>query len=85
VNALRPYETWVVTVRLPNDQVIRFQSILDGENGLAVMRCRHPERLEQELWSTVAQRDALHDWLASLPASLQFEVVREGLMIGEGP
>lgn len=76
-------ETAIVAVRLPDEQVVRFQGILGSEDGLATMRCRDPERAEQELWTTVAQLDELHAWLASLPESLQFEVVREEIIAGE--
>lgn len=77
------YETAIVVIRLPDEQVVRFQGILGGEDGLATMRCRDPEKVEQELWTTVAQLDELHAWLASLPESLQFEVLREEIMSGE--
>jgi len=67
----------IIVVRLPAGQVVRFQGILDGEDGLATLRCRNPETNEQQLWTTQAQLGELRAWIGSLPDALQVEIVRE--------
>lgn len=72
----------IVVLRVPASQAVRLQGMLAGEDGLATMRCRDPERQEQELWTTPARLQELRDWLGSLPAGLGLECVREE-MFGE--
>lgn len=67
----------IIVVRLPPGQVVHFQGILAGEDGLAALRCRDPQNIEQQLWSTRGRLDELRAWLDSLPASLGVEVIRE--------
>jgi len=67
----------IIVVRLPAGQVVRFQGVLDGEDGLATLRCRNPETNEQQLWTTQAQLGELRGWINSLPDALQVEIVRE--------
>lgn len=67
----------VVVVRLPKKQVVRFQGILAGEDGLATLRCRDEGNIEQQLWTTRAQLGELYAWLRGLPAELGIEIVRE--------
>ncbi len=70
-------EVLIVEVALPARQVVFFQGLLQGEDGLAVMRCFDPQHIKQQLWTTVAQREALMDWLASLPERIGLEVLDE--------
>jgi len=72
-------QTWVVEVTLPPAQQIRFQAILQGEDGLAVVRCFDPEKKKQQLWTSAAQRKELDDWLSSLPKTLELKVLRQWL------
>ncbi|MDX8411703.1 MAG: DUF4911 domain-containing protein [Mariprofundaceae bacterium] len=70
----------IIVVRMPNAMTVRVQGILGGEDGLATMRCRDPERREQQLWSTVSQLKELRAWLDSLPPGLQVECLREEVL-----
>jgi len=72
-------QTWVVEVTLPPAQQIRFQAILQGEEGLAVVRCFDPEKKKQQLWVPVAQQEEFDDWLNSLPKTLELKVLRQWL------
>jgi len=69
-------DTMIIVVKLPNHAVVRFQSLLGGEDGLATLRCMDKASGEQELWTTQAQMDELRQWLASMPQELGIEVVR---------
>jgi len=73
---MNPSDVMVVVVRIPRQAVVRFQSILGGEDGLATLRCMDKASEEQELWTTQAQMDELRQWLASMPQELGIEVVR---------
>lgn len=68
-------DTMIVEVAVPPEQVVLLQSILCGEDGLAVMRCRDPQGKRQQLWTTRSMLDEVDAWLAALPESLQVEVV----------
>lgn len=70
-------DTMVIVVRLPRRAVIRFQSLLGGEDGLATLRCMNAASGEQELWTTKAQESELRQWLAGMPSELGIEVVRD--------
>lgn len=70
-------EALIIELRVPPRQAVLFQGLLSGEDGLGVLRCRDPERQLQQLWTTVAQRQMVLDWLASLPSTLEIEVVDE--------
>ncbi len=62
---------------MPPAHSLRFQSLLEGEDGLAVSRCFDPEHRRQQLWTTPSQRIDLLDWLSQLPESLEVEVTGE--------
>jgi len=70
-------ELAVVVVRMPRRQVVRFQGMLDGEDGLAILRCRDAAADTQQLWTTRARLGELRAWIAGLPAKMRVEVVRE--------
>jgi len=67
----------IIVVRLPACAVVRFQSLLGGEDGLATLRCMDKESGEQELWTTKAQTIELREWLASMPEEWGIEIVRD--------
>jgi len=67
----------IIVVKLSDHAVVRFQSLLGGEDGLATLRCMDKASGEQELWTTKAQTDELRRWLAGMPPELGVEVVRE--------
>jgi len=68
-------ETLIVEVRMPPQQVVFFQSLLQGEDGLAVVRCFDPEKKKLQLWSSAAQKNDLLGWLTELPSTIRLEVL----------
>ena len=70
-------QTLVVEFTMPARQQIRFQGILQGEDGLAVVRCFDVEKKKQQLWTPAGQKEELYAWLDSLPQSLGLKVLRE--------
>ena len=77
VNAIMAAETLIVELRVPRQSVILLQGLLEGEDGLAVMRCMDASHECQQLWSTPEQREELYAWLQGLPKSMQVEFKRE--------
>lgn len=67
----------IVEFLLPASQVVRLQSILMGEDGLATMRCLDPENRKQQFWTTENQLSELYEWIGSLPASMGVEITGE--------
>jgi len=74
---MKSSDTMIIVVKLSDHAVVRFQSLLGGEDGLATLRCMDKASGEQELWTTKAQTDELRRWLAGMPPELGVEVVRE--------
>jgi hypothetical protein len=71
-------DTVIVTVRVPPAQVLLFQGLLNGEEGLAVMRSLDVgDRSLHELWTVPDQLPELYGWLASLPPGLDVRIVAE--------
>lgn len=71
--------TLIIEIELPVKLSFRFQMLLEGEDGLAVVRCFDPEHKKQQLWTTPSQRDELLDWLTSLPDVFQVKVLDQWL------
>lgn len=67
----------IVEFVLPAAQVVRLQSVLMGEDGLATIRCLDPEKIKQQFWTTQAQLPELYDWIHSLPSSMGVEILGE--------
>ena len=68
----------IVTVRLSPAQAVLFQGMLNGEDGLAVMRSLDAnDRSLHELWTVPDQLPELYGWLANLPSTLQVHIVGE--------
>ncbi len=72
-------QTLIVEVSMPARQQIRFQNILQGEDGLAVVRCFDSEKKRMQLWTVLDQKEVLYDWLDGLPRSLELQLLREWL------
>ncbi len=72
-------EVVIVEFMLPASQVVRLQSILMGEDGLATIRCLDPEKMKQQFWTTKAQLPELYEWIHSLPGSLGVKILGEWL------
>ncbi|MCF7821499.1 MAG: DUF4911 domain-containing protein [Mariprofundaceae bacterium] len=86
------HDVVIVEVSLPPAEAVLLQSLLQGEDGLATIRCMDPEKKRQQFWTTPQQLDDLYRWLDSLPNILHVEVTgewcwqdnsREELWIGE--
>lgn len=73
----------VVEVDLEPRQLALFQALLQGEAGLATIRCRDPRKRKQQLWTTPPQEQELYAWLQSLPEGLQPEILGEWRFAGE--
>lgn len=69
----------IVEFVLPPSQVVRLQSILMGEDGLATIRCLDPEKRKQQFWTTQEQLPDLYEWVHSLPGSIGLEILDEWL------
>ncbi len=68
-------EVWIVELRLKPADAACFQGILQGEEGLAVMRCFDPAGHRQQLWTSTAMRDELRAWLETMRGRADFEVL----------
>jgi len=67
----------IVEFLLPASQAVRLQSLLQGEDGLATIRCLDPEKKRQQFWTTPDQLSDLYAWINSLPESLGVEITGE--------
>jgi len=75
--ASRYSRTLIIEFVVAPRQSILFQSILQGEDGLGVVRCFDPEKKKQQLWTSADQKREVYDWLKSLPEHLNVEVTGE--------
>ena len=69
--------TLIVEIGLPPKLSFRFQTLLEGEDGLAVARCFDPEHKKLQLWTTPSLHADLLEWLSTLPESLECQVLAE--------
>ncbi|MCF6208638.1 MAG: glutamate racemase [Ghiorsea sp.] len=74
------HETIIVEFTLEKKQHLLFQALLQGEDGLAFVRCVDGV---QQLWTTSSQIDALKDWLKCLPKSFNLCILQEYVWTGE--
>jgi len=72
-----PDQTLVLEFTLPARQQMRFQAMLQAEDGLAVVRCFDPEKKKHQLWTPAVQKEELYEWLESLPESLELKLLRQ--------
>ena len=75
--AIATQATLIIEIAMPPVQLVLFQAILQGEDGLCVMRCFDPEKKKQQLWTTPAQKDEVYAFLNSLPEYLDIELTGE--------
>ncbi|MDT8375837.1 MAG: DUF4911 domain-containing protein [Mariprofundaceae bacterium] len=73
----------IVEVILPESQVVLLQSLLQGEDGLATIRCLDPEKKRQQFWTTQEQLGDLYQWLGSLPETMGVIITGEWSWQGE--
>ncbi len=71
------HDVVIVEVLLPQAEAVLLQSLLQGEDGLATIRCLDPEKRRQQFWTTPEQLDDLYQWLDLLPDTLHVEVTGE--------
>ena len=70
-------DTAIVVVRVEPPAALLFQGLLQGQDGMAVMRSRDADRSLHELWTVPAQLAELHAWLEGLPPRLGVRVIAE--------
>jgi len=78
----RSDQTLIIELIVARRQSVLFQSILQGEDGLGVIRCFDPEKKKQQLWTTPAQKDEVYAFLNSLPDDLDIELTGEWIRKG---
>ena len=64
-------QTMVIEVMVASGNLLLFQSLLEAEEGLGVVRCFDASGKKQQIWCAPGQYDDLCEWLNGLPASLQ--------------
>ncbi len=72
-----PWETWIVTIRVPRRHMFRLESLLQGESGMGV--ARFGDRSGRcELWTTRAQCASLLQWIEEMEQGMQVCVMEVG-------
>jgi len=66
-------QTIIIEFELQAKQQLMFQALLQGEDGLGLVRCVDGI---QQLWTTTGQFERLQVWLAALPENLQVHQLR---------
>ncbi len=72
-------DVMIVEFELPPVNAVLLQSILQGEDGLATIRCFDPDKRRQQFWTTRDQLGDLHSWITSMPASMGVKITGEWL------
>ena len=67
-------ETVIIEFDLQAPEQLLFQAMLQGEDGLAFVRCVDGV---QQLWTTSAQVEELKVWLKCLPESFNLTILKE--------
>jgi len=78
-SVLQAAQVLVIELEIPVAHQILVQSILQGEDGLGVIRSFDHTLGRQQLWTTPSQRQQAIDWLDSLPEALGCRVTGEWL------
>ena len=80
-NKQRAETVWIIEFRIQSKQALPMQALLQGEDGLAVVRSFtvKEDSLTQQFWTTLGQKQELHDWLQQLPEKIKssLEILRE--------
>jgi len=74
------HETIIIEFELEKKQQRLFQALLQGEDGLAFVRCVDGM---QQLWTTSSQVETLKEWLKCLPKSFNLCILQEYVWMGE--
>lgn len=72
--AMATSETTIIEFELEAKHQLMFQAMLQGEDGLAFVRCVNGV---QQLWTTSTQVSALYDWLQCLPETFNLRILRQ--------
>lgn len=72
-------EVLIIELEIPPRQQILLQSILQGEDGLGVVRSFDPVNGRQQFWTTPDQRQEAYAFLYSLPESIGCRITGEWL------
>lgn len=72
-------EVLIIELEIPPRQQILLQSILQGEDGLGVIRSFDPVNGRQQFWTTPGQRQEAYAFLHSLPESIGCRITGEWL------
>ena len=75
--AIAAQATLIIEIAMQPVQLVLFQAILQGEDGLCVMRCFDPEKKKQQLWTTPGQKDDVYVFLNSLSDYLDIQLTGE--------
>jgi len=74
-------DTVIIEFELEAKQHLIFQALLQGEDGLAFVRCVDGV---QQLWTTSRQSNEARNWLKTLPSSFNIRILREYIWSKEG-
>jgi glutamate racemase len=75
-------DTIIIPFELEKKQHLLFQALLQGEDGLAFVRCVDGV---QQLWTTSVQVEALKAWLKTLPKNMKLNILETSVWIkGQG-
>jgi len=69
----------IIELEIPQSQQILLQSILQGEDGIGVIRSFDHCDGRQQFWTTASRRQDAYDWLDSLPDTIGCRVTGEWL------
>lgn len=73
-------ETVIIEFELQAKYQLLFQAMLQGEDGLAFVRCVNGV---QQLWTTSVQVGELRDWLKCLPDSFNLCILNDYIWSSE--
>ena len=68
------FDTEIIEFELEDKYQLLFQAMLQGEDGLAMVRCIDGV---QQIWTTTPQLDELMDWLKCLPEHFNVRILRK--------
>ncbi len=66
-------ETMIIEFELAAKYQLLFQALLQGEDGLAFVRCVHGV---QQLWTTAGQLEEVNAWLKCLPGHFNIRILQ---------
>ena len=73
-------DTVIIEFELAAKHQLMFQAMLQGEDGLAFVRCVDGV---QQLWTTSGQVDEVNEWLKCLPETFNIRILQIYIWKGE--